>query len=282
MLEIIEFKSLNPGKSILITAAVHGNEVCGSIASKNIISKIQSGEIKLKNGSITFIPICNPEANKRNTRFFEVNLNRVIKKKRKPILYEEKIANILTDYIKANDYHLDIHSMHENGRPFAFQDHDEQEEFVKILGLEYIYVNWPSIYDGRQKVKDYSTQYYSHLVNTISTTIECGAHTDKKAIDVAEKCILRALTYLDIIECENILSNVKQNFIDMKKVCFKEYEGKFTKNYNELYKVKKGETIAIYDNGKEIKAEEDYLIIFPNKKAKIGEEWFYFGKELKK
>ena len=68
MLEVFEFKTVNPGKSILITGAVHGNEVCGAIASRNIIAKIESGELKLKSGSITFIPVSNPEANRINER----------------------------------------------------------------------------------------------------------------------------------------------------------------------------------------------------------------------
>jgi len=276
MLEIFEFKSLNPGKSILITGAVHGNEVCGTIASRRIISKIECGEIKLKNGSVAFIPVSNPEAHRINERFFETNLNRVVRKKKNPKLYEEKIANILTDYIKANDYNLDLHSMHENGKPFVFQDNPEEAEFAKILGLEYVFVGWPNVYKDSKIVKDYSTQSYAHRVGKISCTVECGSHTDPKAVDVAEKCILRALTYLNIVDCADLKPS-KQMFIDMKKVYFKKSDGRLSKNYVELDKINKGDVVAVYNNGEKIIADSDYLIIFPNKNAKVGEEWFYFG-----
>ncbi len=278
MLEIYEFVSVNNGKHILITGAVHGNEVCGAIASKNIINKIKSGDIKLNNGRITFIPICNPEANRINKRFFEVNLNRVIKKHDNPKLYEEKIANILTDYIKNSDYHLDLHSMHVNGNPFAFQDYPEQAEFAKVLGLEYIFVGWPNVYENSETIKDYSTQNYAHNNNVISTTVECGSHTDPNAIKVAEECILKALSYLGIIEYKFKNTN-NQHFIDMKKVYFKEKEGKLAKEYIELEKISKGEVVAIYDDGEKIIANDNYLIIFPNNSAQIGDEWFYFGKQ---
>lgn len=277
MLEVFEFRSVNPGKSILITGAVHGNEVCGAIASKNIIAKINSSEIKIKRGSVTFIPVSNPEANRLNKRFFEVNLNRVIKKHKNPKLYEEKIANILTDYIKRSDYQLDLHSMHENGKPFVFQDNPEEAEFAKILGLEYIFVGWPNVYKDSKTVKDYSTQSYAHRVKKINCTVECGSHADPKAVEVAEKCILKALSYLDIIDYKDSSAS-KQNFIDMQKVYFKEYDGELSKNYVELDKIKKGEVIATYNNGKSLVAEYDSLIIFPNKNAKVGEEWFYLGK----
>lgn len=276
MLEVFEFKTINPGKSILITGAVHGNEVCGAVASRKIISKIQSGELKLKNGSVTFIPVSNPEANRINERFFEVNLNRVIKKTKNPRLYEEKIANILVDYIKANDYQLDLHSMHENGKPFVFQDNPEEAEFAKILNLEYVFVGWPNVYKDSEIVKDYSTQSYAHSIGKINCTVECGSHMDFKAIEVAEKCILRALGYLDIIDYSDVQYS-KQTFIDMKKVYFKKFEGVLSKNYIELDKINKGDVVAIYDNGEKIIADDDYVIIFPNKNAKIGEEWFYFG-----
>ena len=276
MLEVFEFKTINPGKSILITGAVHGNEVCGAIASRNIIAKIESGELKLKSGSVAFIPVSNPEANRINERFFEVNLNRVIKKTENPKLYEEKIANILTDYMASNDYQLDLHSMHENGKPFVFQDNQEEAEFARILGLEYVFVGWPNVYKDSETVKDYSTQSYAHSIGKINCTVECGSHTDPKAVEVAEKCILRALAYLDIIDYKDTLPS-KQTFIDMKKVYFKKSEGKLAKNYVELDEIKKGDVVATYDNGEKIIADNNYLIIFPNKNAKIGDEWFYFG-----
>jgi len=276
MLEAFDFKSINPGKSILITGAVHGNEVCGSIACKNIISKIKSGNINIKSGSVTFIPVSNPKAYAINKRFFEINLNRVIKKSKSPKLYEEKISNILTDYIKFNDYHLDLHSMHENGTPFVFQDYEEEAEFARILGLEYIFIGWPNVYKNSKTVKDYSTQHYAHTVKTINCTVECGSHTDPKAVEIAELCILRSLSYLGIIDY-NETNNLKQKFIEMKDVHFKESEGKFAKNFVDLDIVKKGEIIAIYNNGKKIIADNDCYIILPNKNANLNEEWFYSG-----
>ncbi|MBO4957100.1 MAG: succinylglutamate desuccinylase/aspartoacylase family protein [Rickettsiales bacterium] len=274
MLEIIEFKSINKGKNILITGAVHGNEICGTKAINSIINKIKSKELILKSGNITFIPITNPEAYKQNKRFYEINLNRTVKKNDNATLYEEKIGNILTEYIEKNDYHLDLHSMHKNNQPMLFQDYKESADFVKNLGLEYVITGWPEIYQNDTLSEDFSTQAYGHKVNIISCTAECGSHNDPESVKVAEQLILNALSYLNIIDYKTT-TNKEQKIVKMEKVIFKEFNGSFTKDYNELDIIKKGDIIATYNNGKNIIAEKDYHILLPNKNANINEEWFY-------
>ena len=276
MLESFTFNSLNKGKRLLITGAVHGNEICGTIACNNIIQKIKNKDIILKQGSITFIPITNPIAYENNKRFYETNLNRVVIKFDNPQLYEERIANVLTNYIENADYHLDIHSMYTNGTPFSFADYEEQNDFAKIQGLEYIFLGWPNVYKDSNTIKDYSTQAYSHMVNTINTTVECGSHNDPKAVEVAEKCILRSMKFLNMIDYEEE-NNITQKYILMKKVIFKDKDGVLVQDKHNLDKIQKGEILVNYTDGTTLKADKDCLIIFPKYNASIGEEWFYLG-----
>jgi hypothetical protein len=64
-----------------------------------------------------------------------VNLNRIFKKHSEPLLYEEKLANILCDYFEGVDVLLDLHSISSEGIPFAFQDYydNETNAYMKIL-----------------------------------------------------------------------------------------------------------------------------------------------------
>ncbi len=279
MLEITEFKSVNAGQNVLILGAIHGDEVCGSIASNKIISKIKSGEIEIKNGSVTFIPVSNPQAYKLKKRFCDVNLNRVIKKHKNPTLYEEKIANIIVDYIEKNDYILDIHSMYENGKPFSFQDYEACGEFSKAVGFDYIFLGWPDIYKDSKTIQDFSTESCANRFKKKGITIECGSHNSPDSIEIAEKSILKTLSFLDIIDYE-YEKNKNQQFIKMEKVFFKEKEGVFVKNFAELEELKSGDIIAKYDDGEVVKAEKDCFITLPHKKAEIGQEWFYLGVKL--
>lgn len=275
-IKVIEFNSFKEGKNLLVLGAIHGNETCGTEAIKDIIYKIDNNEIVLNSGSITFIPVCNLNAYKNNVRFMEVNLNRVIKNNDNPVFYEEKIANVLTKYIDKCNYMLDLHSMHENGNPFCFQDYlgKENENFAKIQGLDYIFQGWPEIYKN-SNIPEYSTQTYAKSKNKIATTVECGSHTDDKSIEIAKQCIINSLNYLNIINTTKLKEKTHKNIL-MQKVIIKESEGKIN-NFHHLDTVKKGDIIASYVNGKQIIADDNYIIIFPYD-AKIGQEWFYLGK----
>ncbi|GMO58540.1 MAG: hypothetical protein Ta2D_04320 [Rickettsiales bacterium] len=281
MLESYSFHSINEGFNLLITGAVHGDEICGKIAAKRIIAKLQNGEIILKKGSITLIPASNPVGNFLDKRYYETNLNRCIKKTKEPKLYEEKIANILTKYIEDADYHLDLHSMDNNGIPFAFEDYAEAADFAKCFGLKWIFRGWPNVYKDSTTIQDLSTQAFSHKSNTISVTIEAGSHKDFDAIDLAEKCILNAMNFCGFIDYKPKNEYDKSEIIDMKKVFFKEKEGKLSKVWGEMEFVKKGVVIAEYQDGEKIIADDDYYMIFPsNNDDKIGEEWFYLGQNI--
>lgn len=135
MIKKIEYTSLNPGKTLLFFGAIHGNETCGPQALTEIMQEIDQGDIVLKNGKIIFVPVCNPLAFEQGKRFVDVNLNRIFKKHGEPVLYEEKIANILCDCFDGVDILVDIHSIHSDGKPFAFQDYADpgEREFMKIL-----------------------------------------------------------------------------------------------------------------------------------------------------
>jgi predicted deacylase len=274
-MEVITFNSLEKGKNILILGAIHGNEICGTIAITNLIKKIRTKKIVLKSGSVTFIPICNLKAYKKNQRYEEENLNRVIKRHENADSYEKKVANILVEYIVKSDYLLDLHSMHENGIPFVFQDSEGEEErkFVLSLGLGHIIKGWGNIYKDCV-IKDYTTQHFAEENNIVATTVECGSHTDKNSVKVAEKCIFNALKFLKIIESKTNVKNEKVIDITMRRVFIKEKEGKIN-NLKHFEPIKKGSVLATYDDGEKIIANDDCIMVLPNYNCKVGEEWFY-------
>ena len=277
-IESVEFNSIENGVKVLILGTIHGNEICGKIAIDNVIKKIRSNEIKLKSGSITFIPICNPVAFDNNKRYYETNLNRVIKRNDNPILYEEKIANILTNYIDNCDYMLDLHSMAENGSPFVFQDiiDEGNKNFAKAQGLRYILQGWPNIYEDCE-INDFSTQTYCcKFKNKIGVTVECGSHRDESAIKIAEQSIINTLIYLNIIDGNPIGCN-ESTTIKMKKVFIKDRIGSIN-GFSQLDMIRKNDVIAKYDDGCEIISDDDYIMVLPNNNCNLNEEWFYLGK----
>ena len=279
MLEVIKYEGLKNGKNLLILVAIHGNEVCGPKAITNIIKKIKNNEIKIKTGSVTFIPICNLEAYKQNKRYININLNRIFEKIENPKNNEEIISQKIIKYIDECDYLLDIHSIHSEGPSFAFLDKDTEEEmkkFVIIQNFQSIIVGWNDIFGKNDK----STCGYALKYNKICTTIECGNHNDPLCIERAETAIKNSLAFLDIADCELSFDKNNQKFIKMEKVFYKEKEGYFVKNWKHLDTIKSEEIIAKYNDGEVIKAKKDCLIIMPHEDNPIGTEWFYLGKYI--
>src|ERR1043166_1908524 len=124
MIEAHSFHAVQPGKRLLIIGGVHGNEVCGPAAIRKALKPLEGGKLRLKAGSVTFIPVANPEAYRQGKRFTEHNLNRSFQRREFPKLYEEVVQNILAPYLENCDVLLDIHSSRAGGPAFAFRGPD--------------------------------------------------------------------------------------------------------------------------------------------------------------
>lgn len=73
-----EFEAPEEGIKLLILAAVHGNETAGTKACNRLMAELNSGMVTLKKGFLTIVPVCNPEAYRKDVRCVEENLNRVM------------------------------------------------------------------------------------------------------------------------------------------------------------------------------------------------------------
>src|SRR3989344_8138146 len=106
-IRLIEKQGKNNGKTIVILAGIHGNEICGIKAFDKLIPKLE-----IESGKVIFI-YANIEAIKQNKRFIEFNLNRAfLKKQPKEIenTLEGKTAKEIMPYLEKADLMLDIHA----------------------------------------------------------------------------------------------------------------------------------------------------------------------------
>ena len=75
MITKYEFRGEKDGISLLILAAVHGNETAGTKACFRIIDEFNRGALRLTGGHLTLVPVCNPEAYRKDVRSIDENLN---------------------------------------------------------------------------------------------------------------------------------------------------------------------------------------------------------------
>lgn len=280
-IQTYKFSADNNGPSVLILAAIHGNEKCGTQAAMKIIKQIEQGLLNLECGSVTFVPICNPKAYEADKRYIDINLNRIIKQHDKVEAYEEQLANQIAPLIETHDFTLDLHSIHSEGASFAFLDYPNKdaEEICNILGVETILTGWPQMYGDIDD--DFTTLAHAHKSGKASVTVECGEHYDPNSVVVAENCILNTLKYFGIIEGGAVqTANIK--FIEAKHRIVKTADGVLgdgtVNSIQHLRHVKKGEKIAEYEGGEIVKSPDDGVVLIPYEGAQVGDEWFYIGK----
>lgn len=265
---------------LIFLGAVHGNEQCGTNAINRVISMFDSNQITLKKGSVTFIPICNPKAYEKNIREIDANLNRVIDVYKKPNSYEQEIATEIAAEVSQADYMVDLHSSYTDDAPFAFLDYDtiDNNKLVDASEVSYVVSGFPEVYKDCE-IEELSTETFANKKAGINgITIECGNHYKEESVDFATKVILNSLKKFAMIDGEFTCEAKAQN-MHIEKVIVKKFNGDFTNLYQNFDSLSKGEVVAQYDNGEKIIAEDDCVIILPNKDAHIGHEWFYLAEK---
>lgn len=281
MFKVYRFNGIEKGANILFLGAVHGNEIAGTVAQKEIINQIEQGKIKLKKGNVTFVPCVNVEAQKKDVRFIDVNLNRVVRYHNNPKNNEEKIANKLVREIDKCDVLLDLHSTHcSEDVEFAFIDYpkDENLDLLSVLPVKKALAGWPEIYKNNSNIDDFCTERYAFDKGKVGITIECGYHKSKKSVEVAKRAILNVLAFYGCID--DVVQKELSQIINLDRYVIKKNKGRMLRDYKHMSSVIKDEVLAVYDNGEKIKAPFDGYIIMPNHDALIGSEWFYLGRSV--
>jgi predicted deacylase len=188
------FDSKTAGPATLITALIHGNEICGPWAIKDLIESLQAKKFRLSRGSLT-LALCNLEAFDRfdpddlhASRFIEEDMNRVWSndKLQSQATVERRRANALLPFIANTDYLLDLHSMHDPGEPLLLTGLARRDfDFAKQLNLPgHIIVD--AGHSEGVRLRDFQA-------NTTSLLVECGFHLDNASKTIAKLAVARFL-----------------------------------------------------------------------------------------
>ena len=115
------FDSGQPGRHVLISALIHGNELCGAWAIKGLL---EAG-VRPARGKLTLV-LANLRAFERfdpahhdASRFVDEDMNRQWMDERiaEPRTLERQRVAALAPWVRQADWVLDLHSMHEPGAP---------------------------------------------------------------------------------------------------------------------------------------------------------------------
>lgn len=281
MIDVLHFDSQKPGPTLLVTGAIHGNEKCGTHAIGRAVMELRSGIFTLDAGRVVFAPICNPEAYRRDQRYVEANLNRVIRKHDSVDKYEHGLANEVTELIDACDVYLDLHSYSSGRKPFLFLDNDSREQaaYAAALNIPYWVKGWNDMYKDTPELLQGDTTSYAFSAGKMAILVECGLHDDPESAVHGYKALRAALAHFRLAAPYDTAPAAPPTVARMTNMLVKEREGAFLKDWQHLDPVTKGTPMIRYDDGDIYASPVDGVVLLPGKRTKIGEEWLYFGVE---
>ncbi|AVP56509.1 M14 family metallopeptidase [Pulveribacter suum] len=204
------FDSGLPGRHVMITALIHGNELCGAWA---LLGLLQAG-VRPQRGALT-LAFCNLAAFDRfdvaqpdTARFAEQDLNRQWTDARMQAgdSLERRRAAALQPFVTQADWLLDLHSMHEPSAPLLLTGVQPRNLALAraMAAPEHVVID-AGHQDGT-RLRDYGrfgladeTAGDSH-----SLLVECGWHGDWNSRAVAQDQCLRFVQVSGCVDAQEL------------------------------------------------------------------------------
>lgn len=307
-LRVHRFAGLEPGPRLIVTGAVHGNEVAGTRAILRLLAELEAGEVEIVRGTATFVPVCNPLAYRRGTRVGERNLNRRLQPTATPAEYEDHVANVLCPLLAEHEVLLDLHSFRTPGQPFVMRGPPDNEgalepfrhaaaeaRLAAHLGAKRVVDGWMDVYAAgvaarRQRALTpgavfehpaygVGTTEYMRSVGGYGVTLECGQHEDPEAPEFAYRAVKNALALLGLVDAPVEPPQGPIECLTLAEVHDRlDERDAFVRPWKSFDAVAAGEPIARRADGTELCAPTAGYVVFPDAGAKPGHEWFYFAR----
>jgi L,D-peptidoglycan transpeptidase YkuD (ErfK/YbiS/YcfS/YnhG family)/predicted deacylase len=305
-IEAVGFAGLHPGPKLLVTGAVHGNEICGPQAISRVIADCRSGKLAIRRGQVTFVPIVNMKAFRANSREGDRNLNRDLRERANPSDNEDLVGNVLCKLLRAHEVLLDIHSFRSQGEAFVFvgpednsgeiepfQLSKQESELALRLGPKIIMHGWMPAYsrvalERRRRggegnpAEGIGTTEFMRSVGGYGVTLECGQHSDPRAVDVAYSAILNALGHLGLIDARPAPAKVEKAIEIVDAVLCDSAGDRLARDFVTGDAVRSGETIAVRADGSKLTAPSDGFVVFPDRNPRPMDVMYYFGVRSKR
>ncbi|MEO7742036.1 MAG: succinylglutamate desuccinylase/aspartoacylase family protein [Usitatibacter sp.] len=311
----VTYTGLGAGPRLIVTGAVHGNETCGTRAITRVMAEIDSGALEIAAGTVTFVPITNPLAYQKSERAGDRNLNRNLFPNEEPADFEDHIANWLCPLLARHEVLLDLHSTRAKTKAFALVgplnntgeiepfEHAERERAVaRRLGVDRFVLGWLATYAkgvarradegvrtgaARQPNADprygVGTTEYMRSQGGYAITLECGQHDDPASPEVAYRAIRNTLAFLGITPGAAPTEVSKYEALRLHEVVDRIHaDDRFSREWSSFDPLKKGELIGTRKDGTPVTAPGNGWIVFPDKTALPGNEWFYLAEPVER
>lgn len=195
------FESGTPGRDVLVSALVHGNELCGAWA----VADALAAGLRPRAGALTFM-FANLDAFDRfdpavpdASRFVDADMNRLwgampwTQTDESTWGAEHRRVRTLAPIVERSEWLLDLHSMHEPGEALGLVG-PLSGHALSALGL-----GAPSLlvadagHSAGCRMRDHGRYGRADEEGTFALLVECGFHGDPRSADVARDVMARFL-----------------------------------------------------------------------------------------
>ncbi|WPB55300.1 succinylglutamate desuccinylase/aspartoacylase family protein [Xylophilus sp. GOD-11R] len=282
------FDSGQPGRHVMISALVHGNELCGAWALTGLL---EAG-VRPARGKLT-LAFCNLDAFARfdaadhdASRFVEEDMNRQwsVERLATGLTAERRRALVLSPFVSEADWLLDLHSMHEDAPPLSLSGTAPENEALAVaMGTPPTIVADAGHADG-VRMRDFGRFGDPAAIagGVRSLLVECGFHGDPASRTVAQDQCARFLVLsgaIDADECHARLPGWRQP--DASRQWLLAVSGgavasgrdvRFVEPYRGLELIEKAGTVIGHDAGRPIVTpHDDCVLVMPSvRQARAG------------
>ncbi|WP_132979801.1 succinylglutamate desuccinylase/aspartoacylase family protein [Pigmentiphaga sp. D-2] len=266
------FDSGTPGRHVLVTSLVHGNELCGAWAVK---TALESG-LRPRRGKLT-LAFCNlaafdtfDAARHDASRYLDEDLNRVWSddKLAAPTTRERARAAALLPWVRQADWLLDLHSMHEPCAPLLLTGMQPRNlDLARELGAPRHIIVDAGHKDG-VRMRDYGRFGQMTDNGTRSLLIECGYHGAIESRTVALDQVARFLRASGIVDEGDIPAewiapapDAQQAIEVTQPVVARSMDFRFAQPWQGLEELERAGTVIGWQDGEPVTTPYDHCTL---------------------
>lgn len=285
---VIGLDSGMEGPHAMVTALVHGNEICGAIA----LDRLLRDGIRPRRGRLTmaFVNLAAfrryDAARPNDNRFVDEDLNRVWSADRLSAdrtSVELERARQLRPVVDTADMLLDIHSMQTSAEPMILAGPlDKGLALARAVGSPAVIMRDQGHAAG-PRLRDYGA-FGDPTSPRNALLVECGQHVDPEAPAVALDSLVRFLAHLDMIDTATLTRYRRpdrpQRVIQVTHpVTIRSPAFRFAADYRGMEVIARQGTVIAHDGDLPVTTPyDDCVLIMPSRRLRPGETAVRLGR----
>jgi predicted deacylase len=193
---VVAFHGANPGPTVWLSAAIHGDEVCGVEVIRQVIGGLQPTSLT---GTVLAVPVLNVPGFANGDRYMpdRRDLNRSFPGSKRGSLASRFADAFMTEIVRHCDVGIDLHTGSDHRRNVPQIRADLEDPSTKELADAF-----GAPFSVHSQLRDGSLREAARKVGATALLYEAGEawRFDRDAIDVGVRGVRRVLAHLGMID----------------------------------------------------------------------------------